>query len=279
MKRSLTPLRYPGGKSKLYNYVKDLIIHNNLVGCTYIEAYAGGAGLALKLLEEGIVSKLILNDYDSGIFNLWDNILNNHNELTGLIDTTNITLDEWHNQRNIHNNIESYHPLQVGFSTLFLNRTNFSGIIKAGPLGGQKQTSKYKIDCRFNKNAIIKRIDIINSYRDKIKFYNYDAIEFINRIVSRQKKDCFVFFDPPYYQKGPELYTNFYTHDDHVALSNIIKNVKKPWILTYDNSDAIKEMYIDFNIKTFNLNYSAREKRKGTEIMYYSNNIKSIPFN
>ena len=268
-----TPLRYPGGKSKLYEYVRELVILNNC--STYIEPYAGGAGVALRLLINRDVDRIMINDYDKSIYALWYSILNDSEKLIELIEKTDISIDEWYNQKSIQENKQlTENLLELGFSTLFLNRVNRSGIIKAGVIGGKNQTGHYKMDCRFNKSDIIERIRLIASFKHKIKLHNLDAEVFIKKSTSRTK-DSLTFFDPPYYQKGPGLYTNFYSHEDHVNLSKTIKKHmdNKNWIITYDIHDEIKNIYDEYDYKKYYLNYSITNPSKGQEYMFFSKNI------
>ena len=265
-----SPLRYPGGKLKLFNYVSEILKINNLENCTYIEPYAGGAGLALGLLLEKKVDKIILNDFDKSIYSFWFSILNYKNEFIEKIIKCDITLQEWNEQRVIQIEKEKANVFDLGFSTFFLNRTNRSGIIKGGPIGGKTQVSNYKIDCRFNKEDLINRIEKIYKLKNKIFVYNLDASDFIRRIVNKQKKKALIFLDPPYFKKGPGLYTNFYEYEDHKIISEIIKKeLKANWIVTYDNSPEIREMYKEKNIKEYSLNYSAYKQCKGSEIFIY----------
>lgn len=271
---SLSPLRYPGGKDKTYQYVKFLVNKNNIT--TYIEPFAGGAAVALRLLINGDVKKIIINDYDRSIYSLWNTIKYNSEELIELIQTTEITIEEWHRQKEIQCEKDNADELVLAFSTLFLNRTNRSGIIKAGVIGGKAQDGKYKLDCRFNKDGIIDRIRNIAAHADKIEVYNMDAQEFITNVISRTRKSL-TFFDPPYYDKGPDLYTNFYNHDDHINLSNTIKTYMKNryWILTYDIAEQIEEMYASFRPQKYYLNYSIAKPIKGQEFIFFSNKINS----
>ena len=272
MQPILSPLRYPGGKIKLYNYTKQLIEENNLTGCTYVEPFAGGSGLALQLLHTKVANNIILNDIDKSIYSFWHTVLNDHEKLVDKINQTEITIDEWHKQKEIQMNKEKTDEFDLAFSTLFLNRTNRSGILNAGPIGGKNQDGNYKLDCRFNKSDIINRIKLINSFKDKIKFYNLDAIEFIDTL-DKLKNDIFIFLDPPYFQKGQSLYTNYYENKDHIVLAKKIEKLNHKWILTYDNAEEIKKIYQNFSSQQFSLNYSAQRKYKGTEIMFYSNNL------
>lgn len=271
-----SPLRYPGGKNKTYNYIKHLIINNDIR--TYIEPFAGGASVALRLLINKDVDRIIINDYDRSIYAFWDVIMNDSERLIELILDTPITMEEWYKQKEIQNNKYDSDELSLAFSTLFLNRTNRSGIIKAGVIGGKMQDGKYKMDCRFNKENIIKRIKLIASFSKNIKVCNYDAKDFIEHEIKYTRKSL-TFFDPPYYDKGPDLYTNFYTHDDHVELSKVIKNKMKNryWILTYDIANEIEKLYGKHEHKRYYLNYSIATPSKGQEFMFFSKKTNMGP--
>lgn len=270
MASMFSPLRYPGGKNKTYNYVKYLVVQNNIR--SYIEPFAGGSAVALRLLINGDVEHIIINDYDRGIYSLWNTIINNHLELIDLIKETPINMEQWHLQKEIQALKDTIDELSLAFSTLFLNRTNRSGIIKAGVIGGKKQNGTYKMDCRFNKETIIDRINLIASFSDRIIVCNDDAIDLIeDKII--HTNDSLTFFDPPYYEKGPELYTNFYTHEDHVKLADTIKNKMRNqhWILTYDIAKEIEKLYKDYEKEKYYLNYSIATPTKGQEFIFFSN--------
>ncbi|SEN33687.1 DNA adenine methylase [Lihuaxuella thermophila] len=270
-----SPLRYPGGKIKVASIVRDILIENEIVGATYIEPFAGGAGVALYLLFGNYTDKIIINDFDKRIFALWYSILNYSEELIEMIYNTPITIQEWEKHRSIvMNQDEDISLLELGFSTLFLNRTNRSGIIKAGPIGGFKQQGKYLIDCRFNKEDLIYKIREINKKKSRIRLYNLDAVEFIKKVVNKQRKKAFIFFDPPYFKKGRELYTNFYSYQDHLALYNEIKKIQKhAWITTYDVADEIIEIYSDLSYREFIINHSAANKGKSSELLFCSEGL------
>lgn len=271
--KNISPLRYPGGKSQIYDYVRELVVANNAT--TYIEPYMGGMGIALKLLLNNDVEKIMVNDFDKAIYAFWYSVLNYTEQLIKKIETTPITIEEWKIQRNIQNNKDNCDDLlSLGFSTLFLNRTNRSGIIKAGVIGGLKQDGDYKLDCRFNREKIIKKITLIASLKKRIKLYNMDAEKFIRLNISRTK-NSFTFFDPPYYKKGPGLYTNFYNHENHLSLAKSIKKYmsNKKWILTYDVSDEIFKMYSNLRNEKYYLNYSVTKPSKGIEYIFYSKQL------
>ncbi|MGE7094372.1 DNA adenine methylase [Lysinibacillus sp. NPDC048646] len=270
---NLSPLRYPGGKDRTYEYVRYLVQEHNIT--TYIEPFAGGAAVALRLLLNDDVRKIIINDVDKSIFALWNTIKTNHKALIHLIETTEVTIEEWYRQKDVQLEKDIVDELPLAFSTLFLNRTNRSGIIKAGVIGGKSQDGKYKLDCRFNKKELIRRIINIANRADSIEVHNLDAQDFITSVIKKTRKSL-TFFDPPYYDKGPDLYTNFYKHLDHVELAKTIKNEMKNryWILTYDIAEQIEKMYGGYIPKRYSLNYSIAKPTKGQEFIFFSNKVQ-----
>lgn len=158
-------------------------------------------------------------------------------------------------------------------ATFFLNRTNRSGILKAGVIGGQEQAGKWKLDVRFNKPELIKRIELIGRYKNRIRIYNDDALFFISNVVSNLPHKSLTYLDPPYYIKGSGLYRNFYVHDDHVEIANALGNIDNPWIVSYDNVDEIKQIYSAYRQDEYFLSYTAQEKKKGSEVMIYGPQI------
>lgn len=269
-----SPLRYPGGKYKLYKYVETLVEMNDCT--TYIEPFCGGSAISFELLFNRVVKKVIINDYDYTVFCFWDAVLNETDLFIEKIQKTDVTIQEWERQKEIRKNPKQHSLLEIGFSTFFLNRTNRSGIIdKAGPIGGKNQTGNYGIDCRFNKDKLIEQIRNIASYKEHIQLYNMEALDFIDQVILKTRKS-FTFFDPPYYGKGPGLYTNFYNHGDHVNLANNImdKLKNRKWIVTYDNVNEIKNMYKKVESIEFELQYTLQEKKSASEVMFFSKKVE-----
>lgn len=269
-----SPLRYPGGKSSLVDLISRLLRHNGLERGHYVEPFAGGCGLALNLLYDGYVSDIHINDIDPAIWSFWYSVLHHTDDLIKLIKSTKITVEEWRIQKKTVLEADKSDPIKLGFAVFFLNRTNRSGIISgAGIIGGYDQTGKYKMDCRFNRDDLCERIRRVKRYDDRINLYNMDARQFIKKSRSDLPKTAFFCIDPPYYNKGSELYTNFYTTDDHRLLSKDVEKIKQPWIVTYDNAHEIQSIYKGNKMYSFNINYSAQIKRIGTELLICAKNI------
>lgn len=268
-----SPLRYPGGKGRLVPFFEQLLTDNNLNDGIYVEPYVGGGAVALSLLFREYVQRIIINDKDRSIYAFWYSVLYKTEELCRLISVTPVTMDIWHEQRKVQGIKDDADLLSLGFSTFFLNRTNRSGIIKAGVIGGKEQTGNYKMDVRFRKHELISRIRRISNYADRIELHNDDAVDLIKGISPTLPANSMLYLDPPYYKKGNGLYMNYYNDDDHREISEVIRSERAHrWVVSYDASDFIKALYKDFRCKEFQLNYSANNNGKGTEIMFFSDN-------
>ena len=266
-----SPLRYPGGKSSLASLFDRIIIKNNLENVTYVEPYAGGAGASLSLLMCNKVGQIIINDLDKAIYSFWKSAIFNSDKFIEKINSTSVDIKQWYKQKKNYRDKNSS-ELDLGFATFFLNRTNRSGIIEGGPIGGLGQKGKWKIDARFNKNNLIERIRKIALYKNKIKVSRFDGIDLIKRI--KKINNVFVYLDPPYYEKGSSLYLNHYIDKDHRKLSNFLNsNLDLNWLLTYDDVSSIRNLYKDRRMKEFPINYSAHTKKVGSEIMIFSDSL------
>lgn len=261
-----TPLRYPGGKSQLTPFVIEVLRANNLFYGTYVEPFAGGCGIAWTLLLNRYVTEVHINDIDRSIYAFWASVLRDTDAICERIRHTPVTIDEWYRQRDIQKAARSKR-LDLGFSTLFLNRTNRSGILKAGMIGGQKQTGNYKIDCRFDRSKLISKIERIAQHRDNIHLHRVDAEQFIRLELRNIERNALVNIDPPYYRAGPELYTRFYEHRDHVSLAKAVGSIKQRWMVTYDDSPEIRKIYAKYPLQTQELTYYAQVKRTGVELL------------
>lgn len=266
-----SPLRYPGGKGKLINFAKDVVRANDIEGGTYIEPFAGGASVALNLLFSELVNDIVINDIDRSIYSFWYCVLNHTDELCSRVFKTPVSIDVWQEQKAIQKNKETADLIDLAFSTFFLNRTNRSGIIKGGVIGGKEQKGEWKMDVRFNRKDLIDRIEKIAIYRDRISLHCEDAIQFLEGILPNIDEHSLVYFDPPYYNKGSALYVNHYVHQDHVALSNYIHNLDCKWMLTYDYTPQIIELYRRSERRMLTLSYTASQKTKGYEMIAFSN--------
>jgi DNA adenine methylase len=268
----LSPLRYPGGKALMTAYVSGVIEENFLSGCTLYEPYAGGASVSLELLRLGFIGQAVLVERDPLVYAFWWCVFHETDALCAAVTACPVTIETWNElqpTRYVDNpNTCDYSLLQLGIAGLFFNRTNFSGILGAGPIGGGSQKSTYKIDCRFNKEKLISKIKTLGKFSSQVTIHFGDAIEFLRSNTEQISAGfSFVYIDPPYYLQGKKLYRHFYTDKDHVALADFIRAQGYPWLLSYDDHPRIRELYADNQMQPIYLDYKVKSNRTAQELV------------
>lgn len=267
----LSPLRYPGGKARLADFLTDAIDLNDLRDCAFYEAYAGGAGAAVTLLESKVVSRIHLNDADRRIFCFWKSVLDETDEFAETILSTPVTIAEWHRQHSICSKPYGHSRIEIGFAAFFMNRCNRSGVLSgAGPIGGYEQTGKWRLNVRFNPTGLAERILQLGRLRDRIDVSCQDAIKFLKSKLPKggKRKGVFVYLDPPYVAKGQRLYLNAYDARDHAELSRYLLNQKLlPWIMSYDDSTLVRSLYKSCSVSMLPIQYSLQVKRSAQELV------------
>ncbi|NBK94430.1 DNA adenine methylase [bacterium 1XD21-13] len=267
-----SPLRYPGGKGKLAPFMELMINKLNLQGGTYIEPFAGGAGIALDLLFNNLVNHIVINDYDKAVASFWKAVLTENDRFVDDIQNVSLNIDEWERQKNVLK-LSNRYSYELGFATFYLNRTNRSGIINGGPIGGKLQAGEWKLDARFNRDALAERVLKIGKRKADISIYNKDVNSFIINYVPKYGNKTLIYFDPPYFEKGKQLYMNYFSLSDHERIERLIReHVSCNWMITYDNAPEIVRIYDGYNVKQYDLNYSVAKKRIASELIVFSTN-------
>jgi len=271
-----TPLRYPGGKAAFAPFIARVMESNGLTGGHYLEPYAGGAGVALELLFHGHASHVHINDLDPAVHSFWIAVTQETNALLDLLYSTPVTMEKWFKWRSVLRGETSTNSVERGFATLFINRTNRSGILKGGVIGGKDQSGAYKLDARFKKDVLAARIQKIAQHANSITVHCEDALTLLNRCNGFLPERSLIYLDPPYYVKGRGLYRNFYEHDDHLAIAQTLQSQSfaRPWVVSYDNTDEIREMYQLSQGLSYGLNYTAQKRYVGSEVMFFSHQLR-----
>lgn len=274
MTRYYTPLRYPGGKAKLARFVKEVFRLNGLCDGHYVEPYAGGAGVGIELLLCGYASTIHLNDLNYPVYAFWHSLLNHPDRMCKRIKAVKLTVNTWKRQRRIIQNARTNDPFDVGFAFLYLNRTNRSGIINGGVIGGFDQSGTWKIDARFNRDNLVERVQRIASFSQQIILHNMDASAFLTKVRDTLPKKSFIFLDPPYFHQGQKLYDNFYEPKDHALIADRVAKLRTPWMVSYDDEPAVRSLYGRFRQTTHYLRYTAATAYQGAEALIFSKGLK-----
>lgn len=271
-----TPLRYPGGKQKISDFIAEIIVQNKMQGCHYVEPYAGGAGVALAMLFRGLAAQIHLNDLCPPLYCFWKSVLAETDEFCRRIEDAELTVDEWRIHRETIKQPKQHPTMDVGFSFFYLNRCNRSGIANGGLIGGLRQDHpQWNMNARFNKAELIRRVESIGRKKRYIKLKNWQADRFMLQYVHKLPDNSLIYCDPPYYHKADRLYMNYYKPADHETVSRIVQhNLSHRWIVSYDNCPEIGALYHGQKSFAYTLQYNAASARKGSEVFFFSPRVK-----
>ncbi len=213
----------------------------------------------------------MINDLDQALYSFWRSAIFDSERFIETIRSTPVTVNEWRKQKKVYQDRRAKR-FERGFATFYLNRTNVSGILNGGPIGGVSQTGKWKVDARYNREGLIQRIRELAEYRNRITVTNKDGLELVDKYLLQ--KNTFVYLDPPYYEKAADLYLNFYVQRDHARLARKLNaHADAPWLLTYDDHPEILQLYPHRRTLNYSLSYNAYERRRGRELMILSDRL------
>ncbi|GAB3087674.1 DNA adenine methylase [Corynebacterium aquatimens] len=272
MPKMRSPLRYPGSKGQISGNIQALIEEYPETIETYFEPFCGGAAVALELLLEGIVGRVWLNDADPGIYSFWKAIVTETERFCAKLQTVPLNVEEWNHWKSISDQaIDDEYDFDLGFANFYLNRTNHSGVIRGGLIGGRSQTGKYKMDCRFNREALTDLIERIADQKDRIIITGFDGVKLLGSASEEfgiENDSTFVFVDPPYVKKADRLYMNHFKLTDHYKLGEVLyESSFTNWLLTYDDDALVREIYAGHTNWDLKIGYSAHKKRNATEVL------------
>lgn len=276
----ISPLRYPGSKALLSDYIADFIVDQELIGTTIVEPYAGSAIISFIMLFRDYAEHSIIIERDPLLYCFWFCVFNRTEELIERINMVDVTIETWQNFQPYRqvDDINVFPILDMGLAGLFFNRTNFSGILKAGPLGGRQQLSQYRIDCRFNKSTIIRQISEIAPLNNRVTILFGDALRFlINNRDEYEAGNYFLYIDPPYFKEGKNIYRYWYNLQDHINLSEFLLGTNTPWLVSYDDHKAIRDLYVNHaQLQQIYFDYAAGRPKRSPELLISNRRIPPL---
>lgn len=271
MSQYKTPLRYPGGKQRLWSFVDEILTANELATADYVEPFAGGAGVAMELLLRGRIRRVHLNDSCVAVFSFWHSILTEPERFCRAVSRASLNIDTWRRQRAVFRARYKADCFELGFAMFYLNRCNRSGILNGGVIGGLEQDGDWKMDARFPRNELITRIEAIAARKSDIKIRNWDAERFISQYVPKLPEETLIYCDPPYFRKAERLYPNHYKPEDHQRIAAVIqRSIPQHWIVSYDSCDEIRAFYEGRSSFQYLLQYNAAKAYRGSELFIFS---------
>lgn len=265
LQKRLSPLRYPGGKSKIIDFLSGQFRKRQMYA--FVEVFAGGASVGLSLLQADIIQRLVLNDTDPGVYAFWNTIKENPEKLLTRLAEKKPTLDDFKHAQEMLDHPERHSSEDLAWSELICNRLGYSGITKAGPLGGWNGTQQQLL-ARWNASTLSKRIRTIHAMADRITVTRLDAKELLEQSAYwNQRSTCFI--DPPYVDQGVRLYREFFKQEDHEDLARMVNSLYQGFhgadiIITYDDSELIRRLYPYADVIEVGRNYSCNTKRRNT---------------
>ena len=225
------PFGWVGGKTQLARDIIDLIPQEHK---TYIEVF-GGAGSVLYQKEP---SKLeVFNDINSELINLHRAIRNNPQSLSIYLNDLLISREIFNDIKTKHlrgrNNIEKaafyFYQLTQSFGS---KGDNFAMAAKSG---------------RKPKN-IYRNFKLIS---ERLKGVTIENMSFNKLIPLYDNNDAFFYVDPPYVSTE-SYYKNIgeFGIAEHEELAELLSNIKGKFLLSYNDSVVVRELYKGFNIKS-----------------------------
>jgi DNA adenine methylase len=275
MKRVMSPLRYPGSKVRITEMVAGLLERNLLVGSHLYEPFAGGSAVSLGLLANGFVPAATWVERDPMIYAFWKMVKDRPDELIERMMRGKVSLAAWRRMLPLRdiNKPTKANLAELGYAGLFFNRTCFSGIVGAGPIGGMTQSSSYKIDCRFNKKQLAASIRECSDILKKVDVLFGDGIAFLEKECLAMPQHAVVYVDPPYVTNGYKLYRYHFDKADHEKLADVVDDLRVPWLMSYDNHDLIRGLYIGEQSKLVKTYQSLKGSRFVKEILLLSDDF------
>jgi DNA adenine methylase len=266
----ISPLRYPGSKQALVDYVIRFLDANDFRGREWVEPCAGGASVALSLLSRGAVCRATIVEKDPLVYAFWKCLKTQPALLCHLVHGLNITLETWNQFQKYRSAdaLKKYPLIELALAGLFFNRANYSGIIGANPIGGMSQSSDYKIDCRFTKSTVIDRMIAASLVMDKMTVVRGDVVSYLRRNSERLIQDnSVVYVDPPYVLQGKKLYRHHFKTRDHMRLAEFLNAAPFPWLVSYDNVPFVVELFRGQKVRPIWLKYTVRRARRADELL------------
>lgn len=276
----LSPLRYPGGKRRLVPYVASALVANDLKPGLFTEPFSGGASVSLELLHAELVDRIGISDSDPMVAAFWETVFEDADWLCKKIETIPVTLEGWTRFKRGRFTARRW----LALACLFLNRTSFNGSLnrRAGPIGGHKQESDYRLDCRFPRERLISRVRACERLAPSVDFVRCEdagkVVAYARKRAREQGWTTFFYFDPPFWAKSDRLYRLSFQEWQHEELAESLRWLTDSWLLSYDPAPEVAKLYEEHRgvqSAQIELFYTAARRSAGHELVI--TNLDQLP--
>lgn len=264
-----SPLRYPGGKSRALTQILPIVPKFK----EFREPFVGGGSVFLALKQLYPDSIFWINDLYPALFKFWDC---SQQHLAPLIEQIKIWKQQFTDGRILHrfltDNISQFDNIKTAAAFFVFNRITFSGTTEAGGYSEQAYQKRFT-------DSSIERLALLSSLMPNTIITQGDY----QILLEQDGKDVFIFLDPPYfsatksalYGKNGQLHKNF----DHERFAHNAKKCQHKWLITYDDSDYIRNLFSFAHITDWNLMYGMRNQTNTSEQLGKEIFIANFPLN
>ena len=228
----VSPLRYPGGKSRaLQKIVQQLPAHFS----EYREPFVGGGSVFVYLRQKFPHVKMWINDLNFELFCFWKEAQRDAKQLAFAIQQVK---DKTENGRVLFETLRgqagtALSDFERAVRFFVLNRISFSGTVDSGGY------SEGAFRGRFTDSSIA-RVRELGALLQDVKITHKDY----TYLLRARGRDVFLFLDPPYltatksrlYGLNGTLHTSF----DHQQFAREMRQCVHSWLITYDDSPEIR---------------------------------------
>lgn len=282
--RWISPLRYPGGKARMTEWLVDVFDHLYMPMDVevWIEPFGGGAGAGLTALEQGTVEDVWICEANPALAAFWTTLTDEDGEGERLARRVESTVPDLVQFTAARETVaaglagEQVDRFELGFAAFLLNRCSRSGMVlpNVGPIGGKAQAGKDTIASRFHGPRLAERLRRVAGYGRSFRVHEGDALDYIEELDGVGfEEECFLFVDPPYIEEGNRLYAQGMDAAAHCRLAELLLSHPTPWVLTYDAHPVVLDLYPECPVYEFDIPHTANRQSVGTEYLVTGPNV------
>ncbi len=243
-----SPLRYPGGKSRAIAQI--LLLLPECIA-EFREPFVGGGSVFLAAKQQLPASPRLfwINDLNRDLICFWQAA---RDQNAALVETVSSLRSRFATGRELYAFLLDEQNSATDFDRavrfFVMNRITFSGVMDSGGY------SQQAYERRFTDSAIA-RLAGLSDILAGVQMTQSDYVD----LLQKPGKDVFIFLDPPYLSATrSKLYGvkgNLHTAFDHARFAAAMQRCPHPWLITYDDSPEVRQLFSFATIVEWELQY------------------------